>query len=54
MQNTAARRLKQVPEGYVVVGVDPHKRRHVAVAMTQDFTIQAKFKFAVFLLLAVL
>jgi len=45
MQNTAARRLKQVPEGYLVVGVDPHKRRHAAVAMTQDFTVQAKFKF---------
>jgi transposase len=45
MQNTAAMRLKQVPEGYVVVGIDPHKRRHAAVAMTQDFTIQAKFKF---------
>jgi transposase len=45
MQNTAARRLKQVPGGYLVVGVDPHKRRHTAVAMTQDFTIQAKLKF---------
>jgi transposase len=45
MKNTAARKRKQVPEGYLVIGVDPHKRRHAAVAITQDFTAQAKFKF---------
>jgi transposase len=45
MQNTAARKRKQVPEGYLVIGVDPHKKRHAAVAITQDFTTQAKFKF---------
>src|SRR4030042_907289 len=45
MQNTAARKRKQVPEGYLVVGVDPHKKKHAAVAITQDFTTQAKFKF---------
>ena len=45
MKNTAARKRKQVPEGYLVIGVDPHKKRHAAVAMTQDFTTQAKFKF---------
>jgi len=45
MQNTAARKRKQVPEGYLVVGVDPLKKRHAAVAITQDFTTQAKFKF---------
>ena len=45
MQNTVARKRKQVPEGYLVVGVDPHKKRHAAVAITQDFTTQAKFKF---------
>jgi transposase len=44
MQNTAARKRKQVPEGYLIVGVDPHKKRHAAVAITQDFTTQAKFK----------
>jgi len=44
MQNTAARKRKQLPEGYLVVGVDPHKKRHAAVAITQDFTNQAKFK----------
>ena len=45
MQNTAARKRKQVPEGYLVIGIDPHKKRHAAVAITQDFTTQAKFKF---------
>jgi len=45
MENTAVRKRKQVPEGYLVIGVDPHKKRHAAVVITQDFTIQAKFKF---------
>jgi len=45
MENTVARKRRQVPEGYLVVGVDPHKKRHAAVAITQDFTTQAKFKF---------
>jgi len=45
MQNTAARKRKQVPEGYLVIGVDPHKKKHAAVAITQDFTTRFKFKF---------
>jgi transposase len=45
MENTAARKRRQVPEGYLVVGIDPHKKRHAAVVITQDFTTQAKFKF---------
>jgi transposase len=44
MENTAARKLKQVPEGYLIIGVDPHKKRHAAVAITQDFATRAKFK----------
>jgi len=44
MENTAARKRKQVPEGYLVVGIDPHKKRHAAVAITQDFTTRDKFK----------
>jgi transposase len=44
MKDIAARKRKQVPEGYLVIGVDPHKKRHAAVAITQDFTTQAKFK----------
>ena len=27
-----------------ILGVDPHKKKHAAVAITQDFTMQAKFK----------
>jgi transposase len=45
MENTAAKKRKQVPEGYLIIGVDPHKKRHAAVAITQDFTTQDKFKF---------
>ena len=45
MKNTAARKLKQVPKGYLIVGVDPHKKKHAAVAITQDFTIHDRFKF---------
>ena len=44
MQNTAARKLKQVPEGYLIVGIDPHKKKHAAVAITQDLTIHDRFK----------
>lgn len=46
MKNTTARKLKQIPVGYLRVGVDPHKKRHAAVAMTQDYTTHSKFKFA--------
>lgn len=45
MKNSAARKRKQIPERYLVIGVDPHKKKHAAVAITQDFNIQAKFKF---------
>jgi len=45
MKNNAARKLRQVPAGYLRVGVDPHKKKHVAVTMTEDFLVQGKFKF---------
>ena len=45
MKNSAANKLRQVTPGYLIVGVDPHKKKHAAVAMTQDFTIRCKFKF---------
>ncbi len=45
MKNSTARKLRQVPKGYLVMGVDPHKKKHAAVAMTQDFTTHCKFKF---------
>jgi len=45
MKNKAARKIKQIPEGYLMVGIDPHKKKHAAVAMTQDFMVKNKFKF---------
>ena len=45
MKNNAATKLRQVPEGYLIVGIDPHKKKHAAVAITQDYAIRYKFKF---------
>jgi len=45
MKNSAARKMKQVPEGFLIIGIDPHKRKHAAVAITQDMTTRTKFKF---------
>ncbi|MBI4303776.1 MAG: hypothetical protein HY665_05515 [Chloroflexi bacterium] len=46
MKNRAARKLKQIPAGYLAIGVDPHKKKHAAVAITEDLTVRTKFKFA--------
>lgn len=46
MKNSAAAKLRQVPVGYLMVGIDPHKKKHAAVAITQDFVMRSKFKFA--------
>lgn len=46
MKNSTARKLRQIPAGYLMVGVDPHQKRHAAAAMTQDAVVHAKFKFA--------
>ncbi len=46
MKNNTARKLSQIPPRYLIMGVDPHKKIHVAVAMTQDTIIHTKFKFA--------
>ena len=45
MKNATANKLRQIPQGYLVIGVDPHKKTHAAVVITQDFTTHAKFKF---------
>jgi transposase len=45
MKNRAARKLKQIPAGYLTIGIDPHKKRHVAVAITEDLMVRTKFKF---------
>jgi len=46
MKNDAARKLKQVPTDYLIIGVDPHKKTHVAAAMTYDLVVHTKFKFS--------
>ena len=46
MKNSAARKLKQVPAEYLVVGIDPHKKKHAAVAITEDLMVRVRFKFA--------
>ena len=46
MKNSAALKLKQVPSGYLIVGIDPHKRTHAAVAVMDSLMVRAKFKFA--------
>jgi len=45
VKNSAAKKMKQVPDGFLIIGIDPHKRKHAAVAITQDLTVRAKFKF---------
>jgi transposase len=45
MKSTVASKLRQIPQGYLIIGVDPHKKTHAAVVITQDFTTHAKFKF---------
>lgn len=44
MKNTTACKLRQIPEGYLIVGVDAHKKKHAAVLRTQDAVIHSKFK----------
>ena len=45
MKNKAARKLKQIPAGYLTIGIDPHKKRHAAVAIMEDLVVRTKFKF---------
>jgi transposase len=45
MKNRAARKLKQIPAGYLTIGIDPHKRKLVAVAITEDLMVRTRFKF---------
>jgi len=44
MKNSTAKKLKQIPEGYALVGIDPHKKKHGAAVMTQDAMVRSKFK----------
>jgi len=45
MKNSTARKLKEVPTGYLIIGVDSHKKKHAAVIVTQDLIVQSKFRF---------
>lgn len=35
IKNSTARKLKEIPAGRLVIGVNPHKKKHAAVAMPQ-------------------
>ena len=45
MKNSAAKKLRQVPSGYLTIGIDPHKKKHAGVAITDDLIVRTKFKF---------
>lgn len=42
MKNSMAPKPRQVPSGYLIMGIDPHKKIQVAVAMTQDAIIRSR------------
>jgi hypothetical protein len=45
LKNTATNKLKQVPKGYLIVGINPNQKKHDVVAMTQNYAFRFKFKF---------
>lgn len=45
MKNSTAKRLRQIPPGYLIVGIDPHKKSHVAVAISQDAVVRRRWRF---------
>ena len=44
MKDSTARKLRQIPPGYLLVGIDPHKKRHAAAVMTAQAAVITKFK----------
>ncbi len=44
MQSSTARKLAQIPSGCLIVGIDPHKRMHAGVIMSQQAQILSKVK----------
>lgn len=46
MKNSSARKIRKVPAGYLVVGVDSHKKTNAAVVITRDLVFHRKFKFS--------
>lgn len=45
MKNSTAENLKQIPGRCLIVGVDPHKKRHALVDMTLDARVWTRHKF---------
>ena len=44
MKNNTASKLKQIPERYLIVGVDTHKKKHAVVLRTQDAVVHSRFQ----------
>ena len=44
MNNTIAYKLAQLPKNALIVGIDPHKRRHAVVVRNQQAQVLSKFK----------
>jgi len=45
VKNSTVNKLKQIPDASLIVGIDPHKKKHVAVAMKQDARVVGKRQF---------
>ncbi len=46
MKNSTALKLGQIPKSYLIVGVDAHKKSHVAVVMNRNALVLRKVRFA--------
>lgn len=46
MKDSTTHKLAQIPPGYLMVGIDPHKRQHAAAVMTHQAQVTTKFKVA--------
>ena len=44
MKGSINRKLHQIPRGHLLVGIDPHKKRHAVAIMTPQAMVISKFK----------
>ena len=44
MKGSITRKLRQIPPGYLLVGIDPHKKRHAVAIITPQAMVLSKFK----------
>jgi transposase len=44
VKNSTARKLEQIGEGNLLVGIDPHKHKHALLIMSQDAMVKKRFK----------